>query len=537
MRAWIFAATALIAAGLGIFLYKVFRLGYPLSTAEQPGVWRFEQVLSVSGRDGRVVVNVSLPRTSPYQRLVAEEVRSANLRFSIQEERQARWGRWSGKLDGSTTLRYQATIEARSYHQSLPQSETTQNYPKSVRAYLQPSDFVQADDTIIADLSRELLLSPRDKVKLARELFDFVAFEIGSTSRPELMDAVTVVREGRGNASGRATLFCALARHNQLPCRVVSGVILHRDQPQVHYWNELYIGGAWVPFDCWRGTAERLPPDRVALSMVPGPLVESTGTTALSYRFYTQPEILTYSELVRRRIEDSEHLFDRVSLLLLPVHAQRALRLLLLVPLGALAMCVIRNVIGIRTFGTFMPMLIALAMTNTGLRWGTAFLIVIIGFALLSRLWIQRLYLLFAARIAFILTLIVMLMAAVLMVGDRLGFPASGVEAFPFVIMTMIVERISVALEEEGLRNTVNRILSTLSAIYLTYAVIRAPVLQSFFLVYPEMLLVILGLLVAVGRYTGYRVIELIRFRELIAAEAVKQRSDALKPQAGADQR
>ena len=56
---------------------------------------------------------------------------------------------------------------------------------------------------------------------------------------------------------------------------------------------------------------------------------------------------------------------------------------------------------------------------------------------------------------------------------------------------------------------------ATLLAVYMTYAVIEARALQSFLLVYPELLLVILGLLIAVGRYTGYRLTELIRFRDI----------------------
>jgi len=48
--------------------------------------------------------------------------------------------------------------------------------------------------------------------------------------------------------------------------------------------------------------------------------------------------------------------------------------------------------------------------------------------------------------------------------------------------------------------------------------VIHARGLQTLFLVYPELLLIILGLLVAVGRYTGYRLTELLRFRDLADA-------------------
>jgi hypothetical protein len=282
------------------------------------------------------------------------------------------------------------------------------------------------------------------------------------------------------------------------------------------YWNEAYLGGLWVPFDVVERQIGVLPPDRLVLATdADRPPVDSSGASALSYRFYVQSELETYIALVQRRLNESPHALDRISLLFLPVELQGTLRILLLVPLGALAMCVLRNIIGLRTFGMFMPMLIALALTGTGLVWGTAFLAIIIGFALLSRIAIQPLYLLLAARIAFILTLVILLMMALFVIGDRIGLPSVGVGAFPFVIMTMIVERISVSLEEEGVGNTLRRIGATLLSIYVTYLVIHFRELQTFFLVFPESLFIILGLLVAVGRYTGYRLVELIRFREL----------------------
>jgi hypothetical protein len=42
------------------------------------------------------------------------------------------------------------------------------------------------------------------------------------------------------------------------------------------------------------------------------------------------------------------------------------------VPLGALIICVLRNIIGLPTFGIFMPVLMALAFRNTGLLYGIA---------------------------------------------------------------------------------------------------------------------------------------------------------------------
>ena len=520
MRPWIAVSGVLIAAGVALFLYKVLVLGYPLSTAEVPGTWRVDFVVSVTGRGSRTVVDIPLPRTSGYQRLLTEEVKSEQMRFTISQGDGDRRGRWSGRLDGSSALTYEVTFDAFPYSRPLPTSDAGGRYPASATDALAVSPGIQVTDPAVTELSRELVLDTQDRAVLARQVYEFVGREIGALHSTAAMDAVSVIHEGHGNEIGRARLFCALTRANGLPCRVMAGIPLANGrQDQFRYWNEVYLGGSWVPFDPVERHAGALPADRLSLGPSTGTeLVKATNASALSFRFDVQAELETYSELVRRQLAASQHPLDRVSLLFLPVQVQHRLRILLLVPLGALAMCVLRNLVGLKTFGMFMPVLIALAFTGTGLAWGTFFLAVIIACALLSRLWIQRLYLLLAARIAFILTMVILLMVALFIIGDKIGMPSRGVGAFPFVIMTMIVERISVGLEEEGVANTLRRIGATLAAIYLTYAVIQARGLQTIFLVYPELLLVILGLLVAVGRYTGYRLSELIRFRDLADA-------------------
>jgi hypothetical protein len=515
MRLPIVVSAALISAGVALFLYKIVVLDYPLTTADAPATWRVDFVVTASGQGGRATVDVPLPRSSASQTLLSEVVRSGRFRFSIGEEDGDRRGHWSGKLEGTTTFRYEVTFAALPVARQLPPHEARTTYPKSVSAYALPSPGIQSEDPIIAELARELLLDGSNKVKLATDIYEFVSREIASVRTRAPMDAVSVASESRGNAFGRARLFCALARRQGLPCRVVMGIVLGATaQDRFHYWNEAYLGDGWTPFDVVHGLAARLPANRLVLSTnAPESAVDSSATDTLSFRFDVQAESETYADLAQRRVATSPHLIDQLSPLFLPVHVQAALRFLLLVPLGALAMSVLRNVIGLRTFGMFMPVLIALAFTHTGLAWGTTFLAAIVTFALLSRLWIQRLYLLLAPRIAFTLTLVVLLMLALMLAGERAGVPTTGVGAFPFVIMTMIVERISVSLEEEGWNNTLRRVGSTVLAIYMTYAVIQARALQTFFLVFPEFLIVILGLLVIVGRYTGYRLTEIARFR------------------------
>jgi len=518
MRYWVLASGTLVLLGIALFLYKVVFLQYPVITAERRDIWRMQLTIEVTGKGGWTTIEATLPRSTSYQRVLSEEVRSGRFRFSIADESGNRYGRWSAALEGATVVTYQATISTTEYVQHLPSSSGPERYPESVAAFLEPSPGIETDDPVFRELSAELLLDARDRAKLARDIYRFVAWEIGGSLRGLPADASAVAAQGRGGPLGRARLFCALARVNGVPCRVVMGLSLASGTPdEPGFWNEVYVGGQWVPFDVIERREEALPPDRVVLSTREHIAARASGASAVSHRFFVQSESQAYEDLLRRRISESDHVIDRLSILFLPVQVQQNLRLLLLVPLGALVMTLLRNVVGLRTFGTFMPMLIALALTATGLLLGSTVFALIIAFALLSRLLIQRFYLLLVARVAFVLTLIVLLMVGFILAGDRAGISLGGVAAFPLVIMTMIVERISVSLEEEGLANTLRRIGGTLTAIYVTYGFVHARTLQTLFLVFPELTVSILGLLMAIGRYTGYRLSELIRFRALAA--------------------
>ncbi|HNS14660.1 MAG TPA: 7TM domain-containing protein, partial [Syntrophorhabdaceae bacterium] len=49
---------------------------------------------------------------------------------------------------------------------------------------------------------------------------------------------------------------------------------------------------------------------------------------------------------------------------------------------------------------------------------------------------------------------------------------------------------------------------------FITYLIISSETLQLTFFIYPELLLAVGALQILVGRYTGYRLSELSRFRE-----------------------
>jgi hypothetical protein len=84
------------------------------------------------------------------------------------------------------------------------------------------------------------------------------------------------------------------------------------------------------------------------------------------------------------------------------------------------------------------------------------------------------------------------------------------------VILTMLIERFYVTTEEDGLMYTVKLAAGTLMVASLVYAILAWNEVGQFVLVYPESHLFTIAVFILLGRYAGYRITELWRFRDLV---------------------
>jgi hypothetical protein len=227
-------------------------------------------------------------------------------------------------------------------------------------------------------------------------------------------------------------------------------------------------------------------------------------------------QIISHWRIHFERIKRSNRLLDRWSLFRLPPVFQGTFRILLLVPISALMICILRNIVGFPTFGIFMPVLMALAFRNTGLSYGLGIFagVVLIGY--LVRRWIDKLRLLLVPRLSVILTLVIACITVFALIGNKLGlreFMAVGL--LPFVILTMTIERFFIITEEAGVRKGFWTAAGSAAVATITHEIIQLEPLQLTFFVYPELLFAVAAFQVLLGRYTGYRLSELIRFRKL----------------------
>ena len=193
-------------------------------------------------------------------------------------------------------------------------------------------------------------------------------------------------------------------------------------------------------------------------------------------------------------------------------------RIILVLPVGALLVAIVRCFIGIRTIGTFMPVLVALSFRETELLWGLLLYLSVIAVSLIARYCFEHLQLLVVPRLTATLTLVVLVIIAFTMLSENLDVSRGlSVALFPIVILTMMVERISILFEEVGWFSAVSQTLITMLVAAVVYGVISNEYVLYYVFVFPELLLVVLSFAIVIGRYTGFRLVELYRFRSLAA--------------------
>jgi hypothetical protein len=247
------------------------------------------------------------------------------------------------------------------------------------------------------------------------------------------------------------------------------------------------------------------------------PLAEITGGKNLQVSLSVVPDAIDAMRNVVDRIETTHPTFFDYSLFSLPVQAQATYRVILLIPIGAILLVFLRNVIGFSTFGTFMPVLIALSFRETQLLWGVGLFSVVIMLGLGVRLYLEHLKLLLVPRLACVLITVVLLMAGISVVCFKLGIPRGvSVSLFPMVILSMTIERISVMWDEMGAGKAIQQAVGSMAVAVLAYLVMTNSYVEHLFFVFPELFLVLLALTVLLGRYTGYRLLDLIRFRTFL---------------------
>ncbi len=493
---YVIAALLVLVAAV-LFSYKHLVLKLPLTPNVEVEAWDVEARIDFRAGTGPVKVSLYIPRSNGSYEVADERFISGDYGLGIRRYVDNRRAVWSvRRARGRQVLFYRATVRP-----ARRQANTVRKPPKL---------YVPQLTAVERAAAAQILSKVRARSADAETMTEALLRELAA---PALDDNVTVLLGANPGLEHRLQVAASLLALAGIAARPVHGIELQplvRNARRVH-WLEVYYRKSWHSFSQETGEPG-VPENYLPWWRGANPLVSVDGGLLLNAQFAVA--LNKEAALMRARTPGSAGLLD-FSLLTLPVQTQAVYHVLLAVPIGVLLLVLMRNFAGIKTFGTFMPVLIALAFRETQLLWGILLFCLVVGMGLVFRFYFERLKLLLVPRLASVLIIVVLLMAVISVVSYRLGFHrALSVALFPMVIMTMTIERMSIVWDERGAREALEQGAGSLFVASLAYLVMQIEWLRHVIFIYPELLLLILAATMLTGRYTGYRLTELIRFRE-----------------------
>ncbi|MFH7319182.1 inactive transglutaminase family protein [Desulfurivibrio sp. D14AmB] len=494
---------ALVVAGCAIAWQRHLQTQLPLLPGVQAPVWLVEVRVDFTARGEPVTVNLDIPDDPPGFYLLGEQTASPGYGFFILTENGNRRGEWSiRQAEGPQTLYYKIQLVP------VPLTATSRGgqvvAPAATTVHWEEAEIVAARQLLA--IARERSSNP---ASMTRELIKLLA-----ASEPEQNAALLL------SATPLVPLLEKLLNYSQLPTRIVNGLYLEdgRRNQQLTPKLEVFVGDRWLLFDP-RTAHQGVPENFLLWNQDRRSLLDLSGGHNSHVRFAMLSQNLPAAQLAGITAADSP--FALFGVHSLPVEEQAMLKMLLLLPAGALVLVFMRIMVGVQTSGTFMPILIALAFLQTTLLPGLISFVSIVAFGLLLRGYLSGLNLLLVARIATIVIIVIFIIVFSSLFGYRLGFNTGmTVNFFPIIIIAWTIERMSILWEDEGPWEVFVQGGGSLLVAVLAYLLMRWPVMAHLSFYFPEINLIIVALIMLMGNYTGYKLLELHRFRVLARRDA-----------------
>jgi len=524
-------ALFLAAIGLGIFIHKLTASNVPVLPNQAFNSWYVEAKLSLDSQPSPLSAEEDLPSTIKFHlpldskryEIVKEDFLNEGFDRQVEtlDDSANRLAIFTKQemTDSSETLFYRAIIlrkaNVKPGNEKIPISgrrlvdkelvrfgENTERVQDNLEENLPTAE--------IKALLSEAKAQSSDRLSFAKQIYQ-LALDPNDIR-------VQAIRRNLRKEESTSQLAAFLLNRANIPARIGNGIYLRSDEvysTDFIRWLEVQVGDRWLAFDpvdesfheqdryltWWYGS------DRV---------LQAEGANSVDLEVVVQPNTdngLTRAVWRGTRVSNP---FLQYSFLRLPLASQRVFQILVLIPIGALIISILHQMIGLKTFGTFTPILIALAFRQTGLIFGIGLFVFVVIIGLLFRGYLNRLQLLIVPRLAAILTATVLLIGllAVVMEDLNLNFGLS-VSLFPIVILAMTIERASTMWEESGPTDTIIAGIGTILAAVIGYFCMINDYVEHWAFVFPELLLLVLGVNILVGRYNGYKLIEYFRFLSL----------------------
>ena len=463
-------------------------------------MWQIEAKLKFFAEDGPVQAILTLPPEQSNFRFLSENTASSGYGIKIDDissndKTQQRLARWSKRTaSGAQTLYYKLEISTDAERRVEAIPPEIPGKPVWDEPYL----------TAAADLLAIAYPKSADSLTLAETLTQLLH------NKPLDQNAALLLSK-----YSAPELLARLLANAQVAARHVKALALEdgRRRQSLTDMLEVWQDDTWHLLDPISGPTAKS--EQLLLWQTDSPfLLEVSGGSRSRVSFSVISQTRPALELSAQEVNpETAPVFSLYSL---PLEEQSMFKLIMLLPVGALVVVFMRTMIGIKTSGTFMPVLIAMSFLQTKLVPGLISFLLVISVGLMIRTYLSLLNLLLVARIAALVIVVIGIISLVSVVSYRLGLIGGlTITFFPMIILAWTIERMAIIWEEEGPREVFIQGGGSLFVATLAYLLMDQALTRHLAFNFPEIHLCILALIVLIGRYTGYRLSELYRFADM----------------------
>jgi hypothetical protein len=499
----------LVIMGSFIFIYRHFYLGVPLQSTDVVDSWTLEANLRFDAQGVPVKATFIVPNMPPSYAVLDEYFITHDYGVTTGKKGLNRETVWSiRRAHGLQSLYYRGIYRKTNGDEDIL-LDKPRHFIKSDLTEAQAS----AADTIINQVrntSADIQTFAQETVKLLNQNDE--------TSNGDIKVLMEKFHTSENKSQELAAASVLVLGQANIHAMVVTGVrLILQNDAELESYLAVFNDKEWIFINPKTGGLG-LPDNFLVWAWEYGdePMYEIKGGNHPQFHIAVSPTPVSALSVAKIRGTQTDSQLLKFSLLQLPVSAQQTYQILLMIPVGAFIILLLRNFIGLVTFGTFMPVLIALAFRETHIIWGVLLFVTIVFFGLLVRFYLDHLRLLLVPRLAVILTVVILLMVIISIFCVQLGLENGlSVALFPMVILTMTIERMCIAWDERGPFDAIKSGVGSLVAAIVAYEVMQNVQLEYLFFAFPELLIILIALILLAGQYRGYRLFELMRFKAL----------------------
>ncbi len=488
----------LVAAGCLLTWYRHAVFDVPWLPGEKRQIWSVEAKVDFFASGDPVKVSLAIPDTQPGFERVGEHTASPGYGLAFVGDAYDRRAEWSIRsAQGQQTLYYQ--VEMLVDPGTLDDRVST---PPPLRQVFLDGQHATATSQLL-QRARERSADP---YTFARQLI------IEFNNQAQSAQLLTQVKS-------RGEWLVDLLHAAGIPAREVHALNLEdgRRRQSVSNLLQVFDGNAYRLFNIRTGEQGQRA-NQLLWEYASSPLLDVVGGTNSQVSF----SMITQDVPVNRMLQEGtlslgENVLD-LSIHSLPLSEQALFKGILLIPVGVLIVSLLRILIGVRTSGTFMPVLIAMAFIQTSLVTGLVGFLLVVGIGLLIRGYLSRLNLLLVARISAVIISVIIIIATFSVISFQLGLSEGlKITFFPMIILSWTIERMSILWEEEGPKEVLRQGGGSLLVAVLAYLVMSNDVVRYLTFNFLGLQLIFMALVLLLGNYTGYRLTEFRRFRPLLS--------------------